>query len=199
MESLKSSGPARHGSLMAQALNYTSSKLSSMQNERSESPADKHVPVDTIQVWSLGSTNQGAETRSLCLMNNGLDVIQKSPKTSQDEKALAVCAAKMIKSVSSDQAMAKAAGTAFLSSIATLNNRPVLAAVINAVNDGAGSLGNSTSAANLMGKSIDGLLKDNLLSQDQKSLLSFGWNFSKKLTESGAAGGGSRRFPGSQR
>jgi hypothetical protein len=186
MASLKSAGPACYGSLMAQALNYASSKLSSMQNEHSDSPADQHVPADTKQLWSLRSSNQGAETRTLCLLNNGLDEIQKSPKTSTDEKTLAGCATKMIKSVSSDPAMAGAAGTAFLNSIITLNNRPVTAAVMNAINDGAVSLGNSTSAANLMEKSVDGMMKDTLLSQDQKSLLSFGWNFSKKLSHSPA-------------
>lgn len=187
MASLKSSGPACYGSLMAQALNYASSKLSSMQNERSDSPADKHVPADTMQLWSLGSSSdQGTDSRVLCLLNNGLDVIQKSPKTSQDEKTLAACATKMMKSVSSDPTMAGAAGTAFLNSIVTLNNGPVAAAVMNAINDGAVSLGNSTSAANLMEKSVDGMMKDNLLSQDQKSLLSLGWNFSKKLSHSPA-------------
>jgi len=187
MDALKSAGPADYGSLMAEAVNGASSKMSSIQNERSNSPADRHIPADTKQLWSLGSSSdQGTDSRVICLLNNGLDEIQKSPVTSQDAKALATCAINMIKNVSSDPVMAEAAGTAFLSAIVTLNNGPIPAALMNAVNDGAGRLGNSTKATELMEKSVDELMKDTLLSQDQKSLLSLGWNFSKKLSHSPA-------------
>jgi hypothetical protein len=78
----------------------------------------------------------------------------------------------------------RVAGTAFLTAIATLNNGPVLAAMTKAIKDGADSFENSPQAVSFMDKAVDGLMNDSLISQDQKSLLAFGREFSNKVSNS---------------
>jgi len=123
-------------------------------------------------------------SKALCLIENGLDEIQNSTKTSRDEKTLAAFGKKLMRDSSERPYLAGVAGTAFLTAIATLNNGPVLAAITKAINDGADRFGNSPQAVNFMDKAVDGLMNDSLISQDQKSLLAFGRDFSKKLSNS---------------
>lgn len=123
-------------------------------------------------------------SKALCLMENGLDEIQNSTKTSQDEKTLAAFGKKLMKDSSEHPYTVRVAGTAFLTAIATLNNGPVLAAMTKAIKDGAGRFDNSPQAVDFMDKAVDGLMNDSLISQDQKSLLAFGREFSKKVSNS---------------
>ncbi|MHC9543120.1 MAG: hypothetical protein AB9903_26725 [Vulcanimicrobiota bacterium] len=178
---LRSAESASYGSLMAEAQSDALSKLLSMKREDSKplGKYDYRSPRDTQLLWSL---KQVDDSQPLCLIDNGLNEIQNSTKTSQDEKTLAAFGTKMMKSASQDQIMARVAGSAFLSSIVTLNNGPVAAALMKAIQSGAYSFEDSSQAVVFMDKAIEGLMNDTLLSQDQKSLLTFGRDFSKKVS-----------------
>lgn len=174
--------------LMQEKTKSTSFQIAAADTFLSAMASTSPVTPGVLMAESVKKAALSAEdnTKALNIMNNGLDEILGSTKATQDEKTLANFGKMLINSSPEHPYMARVAGATFLTAIATLNNGPVVTSIISAIKNGTDEIGDTNTAVQFLDKASDRLLSEALLSQDQKSLLSFGREFSNKVSGSPA-------------